>query len=142
MTDPRPNWDDWALGMAEAIAQRADCSRRKVGALIVAESGRRFVASGYNGAPAGQPGCLTSGSCPRASSSATGLVSSYSEGETRCIALHAEANALLRASWEEMIGSTLYVTCEPCYQCRVLISGTPLARVVWPQGEIRLTSGQ
>ena len=128
--DTRPGWHKWAMGIAEAVAERADCSRRKVGAVIV-DADRRIVATGYNGAPAGRAGCLTLGACPRASSDAVSLQSSYSEGETRCIALHAEANALLRASWEEMKGSTLYVTCEPCYQCQTLIAGTPLAAVVW-----------
>lgn len=130
MTDTRPGWHKWAMGIAEAVAQRADCSRRQVGAVIL-DGRHRVVATGYNGAPAGAPGCLTLGACPRASSDAESLVSSYSDGETRCIALHAEQNALLRASWEDMVGSTMYVTCEPCYICRVLINGTPLADVIW-----------
>lgn len=48
-----------------------------------------------------------------------------------CVALHAEWNVLLRASWEQMGGSTLYVTCEPCHLCKVLIAGTPIWRVVY-----------
>lgn len=132
--EPRPDWVEWAVKIAEAVATRADCSRRQVGAVIV-DPDMRIVATGYNGAPAGEPGCLTAGACPRASSGAIGLVSSYSEGETRCEAVHAEANAIIRASWAEMKGSVLYVTCEPCYQCWVLIRGTPLTAVVWPDYE-------
>ena len=49
-----------------------------------------------------------------------------------CEAIHAEQNALLRASWGEMQGSTIYVTDKPCDGCRRMISGTPLARVVYP----------
>lgn len=130
--DTRPGWHKWAMGFAEAASVRADCSRRQVGAVILTPD-HRIIQPGYNGAPAGMPGCLTAGACPRASSDAVGLVSSYEEGPTRCIALHAEANTLLRASWDEMKGSTLYVTCEPCYQCKVLIMGTPLEAVVWKE---------
>src|SRR5690606_13137912 len=52
----RPSWDEYFLEIAEAVSARADCSRRKVGAVIVS-SDRRIVGTGYNGAPAGQPGC-------------------------------------------------------------------------------------
>lgn len=131
MSDTRPTRHEWALGIARAASTRADCSRRQVGAVILTPD-YRLIQPGYNGAPAGKPGCLTAGACPRASSNAEGLVSSYEEGPTRCIALHAEANVLLRASWADMIGSTMYVTCEPCYQCKVLIAGTPLETIVWP----------
>lgn len=134
LRDTRPGWAVWAMGIAEAAAVRADCSRRQVGAVILTPD-RRLIQPGYNGAPAGMPGCLTAGACPRASSNAEGLVSSYSEGATRCIALHAEANVLLRASWDDMVESTLYVTCEPCYQCKVLIMGTPLAAVIWKEAD-------
>lgn len=134
VADTRPDWHTWAMGFAEAASMRADCSRRKVGAVIVTPD-HRVIQPGYNGAPAGAAGCLTLGACPRASSDAVGLVSSYGDGPTRCIALHAEQNVLLRASWADMVDSTMYVTCEPCYLCWVLIKGTPLARVIWKHSD-------
>lgn len=89
------------------------------------------VATGYNGAPSGSPGCLTNGACPRGRSNvAPG--SSYDTGAGACIALHAEQNALLRASWKDLEGSTLYVTDIPCGGCRRTISGTSIARIVYP----------
>lgn len=60
----RPNWDGYFLGVAEAVAVRADCTRRRIGAVIV-DPDRRIVSTGYNGAPSGQPGCLSAGACPR-----------------------------------------------------------------------------
>lgn len=136
MTGPRASWDEWGLGLASAVAVRADCTRRRVGAILL-DSGHRIVAEGYNGAPAGQPGCLTDGACPRGRLTYSSLVegSSYDTGPGTCIALHAEQNALLRASWDEMIGSTLYVTDKPCDGCLRMISGTPVARVVAPDYE-------
>jgi deoxycytidylate deaminase len=55
MTD-RPSWDDWALGIAHAVAARADCTRRKIGAVIL-DSEHRIVSTGYNGSPPGGPSC-------------------------------------------------------------------------------------
>lgn len=130
MNDTRATWDEWGLGIADAVAARADCSRRQVGAVIITAD-RRIVATGYNGAPSGRSGCLTSGACPRAWSGVESLVTSYDTGAGACIALHAEQNAVIRASWAEMEGSTLYVTCEPCPGCWRMITGTLLARLVW-----------
>lgn len=58
----RPGWDAYFLGIARAVAARGDCTRAKVGAVIA--RGHRIVSTGYNGAPAGHPGCLE-GACPR-----------------------------------------------------------------------------
>lgn len=127
----RPTWDEWGLSLAATVAERADCSRRKVGAVIMRDD-HTVVSTGYNGAPSGEVGCLDGG-CPRARTDvAPG--SSYDTGPGACIAVHAEANALLRASWDEMIGSTLYCTHEPCGGCSRLISGSPIVRTVWSGG--------
>jgi dCMP deaminase len=86
----------------------------------------RIVATGYNGAAPGRLGCLAGG-CPRANSNVE-PGSSYDTGAGTCIALHAEQNVLLRASWDEMVGSTLYITDEPCEGCQRMIGGTPIVR--------------
>jgi dCMP deaminase len=91
-----------------------------------------IVATGYNGAPSGEPGCLTAGACPRGSSGvAPG--SSYDTGAGTCIAIHAEQNALLRATWADMVAATLYITDEPCQGCQRTIMATPIARWVTPR---------
>ena len=126
----RPTWDEWGLGIAAAVATRADCSRRQVGAVIITPD-RRILSTGYNGAPEGLKGCLE-GACPRANSDAVGLVSSYDDGPTQCIALHAEQNALLQAERIKIAGSTVYVTCEPCTGCWRMLTGSGAFRVVYP----------
>lgn len=131
MTD-RPSWDDYFLGMAEAATRRSDCERARVGAVVV--QNRRLRGSGYNGAPAGAPGCE---SCPRRLSDVE-PGSSYDTGAGACVALHAEENALLYTDRADRIGATLYVTREPCAGCWKLIHGAGVARVVWPDGEMAL----
>lgn len=128
--DKRPSFDEWGLMLALTVALRADCTRRQVGAIVMTPD-RSIRAEGYNGAPAGEPGCLTAGACPRGQSSvAPG--SSYDTGAGACIALHAEQNALLRASWADMQGATLFCTDAPCDGCMRMIKGTPIQRVITP----------
>lgn len=133
MISVRPDWDTYYLNIANAVAIRADCTRRQVGAIIV--QGDRIVSTGYNGAPAGKPGCLTESACPRGRDYYVAVVtgSSYDTGAGACIALHAEQNAILRAGLDAR-GSTLYVTVQPCDGCARLIEGAGIARVVFPEG--------
>jgi deoxycytidylate deaminase len=91
---------------------------------------KRIVATGYNGAPAGRPGCLTHGACSRGQKSyeeQPSLAGDYSD----CIAVHAEANALLYADRDRCEGATIYITGEPCSWCDKLIQGAGIARIVY-----------
>jgi dCMP deaminase len=132
----RPSWDEWALGLAGAVAARADCTRRQVGAVVL-DADRRVLSVGYNGAPPGARGCLTAGACPRGRQTGAQVPpgSSYDTGPGSCIANHAEANALLYSDPLRRRGGTLYVTHEPCGGCSRLLAGSGLSRAVWPEGE-------
>ena len=118
----RQSWDDYFLGLASAASTRATCSRRKHGAVIV--KNKRIVSTGYNGAPSGYPHC-DEGYCPRATSDAA-----QGHDYESCIAIHAEANALLFSSPEEREGATLYCTGAPCFGCAKLISNSGITEVV------------
>lgn len=120
----RPSWDEYFLDIARAVSSRSDCERDKVGAVVV--KGRRIRATGYNGAPSGEEGCE---SCPRRTSECR-PGSNYDN----CVAVHAEANALLYCDREDLVGATLYVTRTPCYACSKLIRATGVERVVTPNG--------
>lgn len=124
----RPDWDEYFLGIAIAVSARADCSRRKVGAVVVRD--HRIVATGYNGAPPGGKSCLQ-GDCPRANSGVD-PGSGYDTGPGACIAVHAEANAALYAGRDGCLGSTLYISCQPCDGCARLVEASGIARVVYP----------
>lgn len=59
----RPDWDSWALGLATAVSLRGDCTRRRVGAVLL-DKDHRIIGAGYNGSWPGGPSCLK-GDCPR-----------------------------------------------------------------------------
>ncbi|KAF4408613.1 hypothetical protein GCU69_13010 [Streptomyces lycii] len=124
----RPSWDEWALALAAAVATRADCTRSQVGAVILSRT-HRVLSVGYNGAPAGIPGCASAGNCPRGrlDASACAPNSDYAN----CIAVHAEANAIYHAPAHELPGATLYVTREPCPACSTLITAAGIHRTVF-----------
>lgn len=125
----RPDWVQWALGVAKAVAERGDCSRRQVGAVIL-DSDRRICGAGYNGTYAGAPGCLE-GACPRALSAVL-PGSQYDTGPGACIAVHAELNALLDVSERERLrGARMYVTHPPCAGCLKILRNTGLGEIIW-----------
>jgi dCMP deaminase len=146
---PRPTWDEYFVSIAHAVALRADCSRRRVGAVLVSPD-HRVISTGYNGSPPGGPSCLE-GECPRGRHylpydspgfctcgepwpCAEGVApgSSYDTGAGACIANHAEGNALLYAGASNCAGATLYITDAPCGGCARLISGVGIIRTVYP----------
>jgi len=132
VTETRPDWDEYFMKITETVALRGDCTRRQVGCVIV-DQDHRILATGYNGAVAGAEGCLE-GACPRGQATQKQLDASeknYDFGRFPCIAIHAEANALLyaRASCK---GATLYVNKQPCPACWRLILAAGITRTVYP----------
>lgn len=113
------------------VAQRADCTRRQVGCVLV-DQDHRVIGTGYNGAPAGDEGCL-SGGCPRGQLGYDEIAefSNYDQGPGRCISIHAEANALLYAR-TSCKGAIAYITDPPCPTCLKLLRGAGVERIVHP----------
>lgn len=118
----RPSWDETWLTVADTVARRSVCSRRQVGAVVVTYDNRP-VSTGYNGPPAGYKATgPCSGFCPRANHKTPDY--------GNCVAVHAEANALLFAARSQYYGGTIYITHICCYDCAKLIANSGLARVV------------
>lgn len=136
----RPGWDDYFLGIARAVSARGECTRSRVGAVLVHD--RRIVSTGYNGVLAGERSCLD-GACPRGRS---GLPRSSDGGpgyaENPCIAIHAEVNAINDACDRGLdpLGGTMYLTKEPCEGCAPVLAQWRL-RVVW-EDETRGARGE
>ncbi|MFT5222237.1 MAG: dCMP deaminase [Glaciecola sp.] len=119
---PRMDWDRYFLTLAEAAATRSTCTNRQVGAVIV--KGRHLVATGYNGGPRGYGHC-DEGACPRSNSGdATGW------DYANCIAIHAEANAIMFSSPEARDGATIYTSTFPCFECAKLLANSGINEVV------------
>lgn len=128
----RPEKSAYYLGIAAAVAARSTCLRRQYGAVIVKNDA--IVSTGYNGAARGLPNCCDSGECWR---EAHGIP--HGEQYEKCVAVHAEANAIINASREEMEGATLYLfgyedgkpiaEPAPCEMCARLIRNAGIKTV-------------
>jgi dCMP deaminase len=90
MSDGRPSWHEYFMAITELVAQRATCTRRYVGAILVRD--KHIIATGYNGAPSGISHCLEVG-CLREQK---GIPSG--ERHELCRGLHAEQNAIIQAA--------------------------------------------
>lgn len=110
----RPNRDQYFMGIAIAVRERADCRGQKVGAVVVVED--RIVSTGYNGTPEKMVNC-SDGGCVRCENRGK----EYASGTAYdlCICVHAEQNAILSAArfGISVQGATLYSTTQPCFGC-------------------------
>ena len=106
------------MAITRAVATRATCSRRCVGAVIVKD--KRILATGYNGAPVGMRHCdhssggdMRDGHCARST--------------------HAEQNALVQAARYgiPIAGATIYLTDHPCLTCVKLLINAGITRIVY-----------
>jgi dCMP deaminase len=125
-----PDIDTWGLAIAAAVSSKGECSRRQVGSVIVTMDSR-IISAGWNRSAFPEMTCLN-GDCPRALSDVPSNITSYDQGPGTCIAIHAEAAAILAADKFSLQNSTLYNTCEPCYNCKKLISAAGIRRIIWP----------
>lgn len=93
---------NYYLDIAETVAQRGTCLRRKYGAVIVKND--EVVSTGYVGAPRGRKNCSDIGTCIR-----NELNIPRGERYELCRSVHAEANAIISAARNQMIGADLYL---------------------------------
>lgn len=93
---------NYYLDIAETVAKRSTCLRRHYGAVIVNHD--EIVSTGYVGAPRGRKNCSDLNRCIR-----TELKIPRGERYELCRSVHAEANAIISASREKMIGAALYL---------------------------------
>lgn len=126
---------NYYLDIAETVSQRSTCLRRRFGAIIVKND--VIVSTGYNGAPRGRQNCNDIGVCMRDK-----LGIPRGERYELCRSIHAEANAIISASREQMLGSTLYLCCtDPktgeivggmncCMMCKRQVINAGIAKVV------------
>lgn len=100
----RPTKEEYYLDIAKAVSKRSTCLKRHYGAVIV--NNDEIISTGYNGNPRGLLNCCDKGVCLR-------IDKPHNSGDySDCHSVHAEQNALLSASRRDMIGGTLYLSCE------------------------------
>ena len=98
-----------------------------------------IIATGYNGSARGDENCCDVGVCWR---EAHGVP--HGQQYEKCLAVHAEANAIISANGQDMIGSTLYLAgfengrlihAEPCLMCSRMIRNARIECVVGAEPE-------
>jgi len=131
----RKDKENYYLGIAEAVLERGTCLRRNYGAIIVKND--VIISTGYSGAPRGRTNCCDTGRCVREE-----LGIPRGERYELCRSVHAEANAIIAASRDEMIGATLYLVgkdmksgellsdTDSCSMCRRMIINAGISNVV------------
>lgn len=118
---------NYYLDMAEVVGKRSTCIRKQYGAVIVKHD--EVISTGYNGAPRGRQNCIDLGVCRREQ-----LNVPRGERYELCRSVHAEQNAIISASRDRMLGSSLYMTgidlrddnryverAMPCSMCKRVI---------------------
>lgn len=99
------------------------CGKKKYAAVLIDDYGH-IVGVGYNGGPSGHAHC-EDGGCPRfLQNSPSG--SNYDN----CIAVHAEANALLHSDYSAK-PTKIYVNGPPCFSCAKLIANSTIKDVYY-----------
>jgi dCMP deaminase len=122
----RLSWAQYFMNIARMVAERATCTRARIGAVIVKD--KNIIATGYNGSPAGHPHCTEVGCLVYVSRDPDG------EEEENCFrTIHAEINAIVQAARHgtSIDGADLYVTASPCYHCFKTIMNTGIRRVFY-----------
>jgi dCMP deaminase len=105
------------MRIAEEVATRATCDRRRVGAVIVRD--KMILSTGYNGSIRGLPHCDEAG---------------HMMENDHCVAtIHAEANAILQSARNgvRIEGAEIYTTASPCWSCFKMITNAGIRRIYY-----------
>ncbi len=94
---------NYYLDIADSISKRGTCTRRNFGAIIVKND--EIISTGYVGAPRGRKNCSDLNCCVREQ-----LKVPRGERYELCRSVHAEANAIISAERNKMIGAVLYLS--------------------------------
>lgn len=121
----RPSWDEYFMGITEAVRARGTCNRGRTSCIIVKD--KRILTTGYVGSPAGIAHCDDVGHEMH-------TITHEDGSQTRhCIrTAHNEQNAICQAARMGIAldGATLYCKMTPCYTCAKMIINAGIRRVV------------
>ena len=135
MVTKRPSKDEYYLGIARQVAERATCFRNKGGAIIVRDD--QIIATGYIGAPRKTKDCFERGECLRDK-----LKIPHGRYYEICRSVHAEQNCIINAARAgvSLLGGDMFIYHRdregkemdsfPCYICKKMMINAGLKRVV------------
>ena len=137
MVEKRIDKVNYYLDIAETVASRSTCLRKRYGSVIV--NNDQIISTGYNGTPRGRINCCDLGECTKKKL----LPDQRHGGYDACRSVHSEQNAIIAASRSEMLGGTLYLVgyraeaphdyeegAAPCLMCRKLIINSGIEKVI------------
>ena len=126
---------NYYLDLADIVSHRGTCLRKRYGAVIVKND--EVISTGYVGAPRGRANCIDLGYCIREE-----MHVPRGERYELCRSVHAEANAIISASRERMLGSSIYLSgidlkddgnyvknANPCSMCKRMIINAGIEQV-------------
>ena len=126
---------NYYLDIAASVSERSTCLRRHYGCVIVKND--EIISTGYNGAPRGRKNCDDLGFCYREQ-----MDIPRGERYELCRSVHAEQNAIISASRNELIDADLYMVginaktgeIEPkstsCMMCKRVVINSGIKRVI------------
>lgn len=126
---------NYYLDIAASVSERSTCLRRHYGCVIVKND--EIISTGYNGAPRGRKNCDDLGFCYREQ-----MDIPREERYELCRSVHAEQNAIISASRNELIDADLYMVginaktgeIEPkatsCMMCKRVVINSGIKRVI------------
>ncbi len=140
---------EYYLNIAKTVSERSTCLRRRFGCIIVKND--VIISTGYNGAPRGRKNCSDLEYCQREK-----MGIPRGERYELCRSIHAEANAIIAAPREQMLGSTLYMCCtdpkdgaiqpgtSSCMMCKRMILNAGIETVIIRDdiGKLRIINTQ
>lgn len=126
---------NYYLDIAASVSERSTCLRRHYGCVIVKND--EIISTGYNGAPRGRKNCDDLVFCYREQ-----MDIPRGERYELCRSVHAEQNAIISASRNELIDADLYMVginaktgeIEPkstsCMMCKRVVINSGIKRVI------------
>jgi dCMP deaminase len=112
----RPGWDEYFLTIADVVSRRSHDPETQVGVVVV-DTNKRVIATGYNGFPPGSDDSKLPNLRP----------------DKYPFMVHAEMNAIA-SSRTDLRDSTFYVTYSPCLECAKAIITAGVKEVVFKSG--------
>lgn len=128
--------NNYYLEIARVVSRRSTCIRRQYGCVIVKND--EIISTGYNGSARGEGNCCDIGVCYREN-----MGIPHGEQYEKCVAVHAEQNAIISASRAELLGSTAYIVgfdkgneieAIPCLICERMLKNSGVEKIINMKG--------